>query len=128
MHVVNMETGGSLGEQNGSSTSHSEVQSIDTGAAGCGAENTDVHMEDVIKTELKSPPSAGPRRGRRRRGAAGGGQMTLAGFMARTRKGRDNQPQANGVVKESPEGKENVDEEAAMKKIKTDKDETKEIK
>ena len=127
MPVVDMETGGSTGEQNGGAASLSEVQSFETNAAGSGTENTDVHMEDTVKTELKSPPSAGPRRGRRRRGGTGGGQMTLAGFMARTRKSRDNQPQSNGVVKESPEGKENVDEDAATKKLKTDEDETKEI-
>ena len=125
MHVVDMEAGGSRGELNDGAASSSKGQSIDTRAARDVAEENDVHMKDVVKLETKSPPAARARRGRRRRGRGGvtGGQITLTRFMARSRRSQEGQPQTNGAVKESPDDKENVDEDAATKKPKTESEE-----
>ncbi|XP_043229878.1 DNA (cytosine-5)-methyltransferase 1-like isoform X1 [Amphibalanus amphitrite] len=114
MHSVDLENGGST-EVVGSSSP--QASSRDKAVADIG-EADDVHMKE-IKTEKKTPPSTGVRRGRRRRGAASGGQITLTSFMAKSRRSQESQ-QANGSKKESGDIKENEEEEdQILKKVKT---------
>ena len=106
MHVVDVENGDSGQEPCDAGSSSAVVQPTDKAGRDV-AEDADVHMKDAVKAEKKTPPSVGARRGRRRRGAASGGQVTLTSFMARTRKSQEAM-QATAAVCERPEGKENV--------------------